>query len=95
MKGTVSPLTRNLCHQRLSHCCDDSLVQTCRLQSLIGLPHRPFPRRENPCTICTTTNFSHPPKSKSTATVLTRRGQLLHMDFSFWSETSIRGSNCQ
>jgi hypothetical protein len=22
MKGTVSPLTRNLCHQRLSHCCD-------------------------------------------------------------------------
>ena len=85
--GTIIPLTRNLCHQRLSHGCDDSLDQACRLQSILGLPAKPFPRREQPCNICTTTNFSHPPKPKTTSTVLTRRGQLLHMNFSFWNTT--------
>ena len=30
-RGTIIPLTRNLCHQRLSHGCDDSLDQACRL----------------------------------------------------------------
>ena len=90
-QGTIIPLTRNLCHQRLSHGCDDSLDQACRLQSILGLPTRPFPRRTQPCNICTTTNFTHPPKAKTTSTVLTHRGQLLHMDFSFWNITSIRG----
>jgi len=90
-RGTIIPLTRNLCHQRLSHGCDDSLDQACRLQSILGLPAKPFPRRDQPCNICTTTNFTHPPKATTTSTVLTHRGQLLHMDFSFWSITSVRG----
>ena len=50
-RGTIIPLTRNLCHQRLSHGCDDSLDQACRLQSILGLPKRPFPRRSQPCNI--------------------------------------------
>jgi hypothetical protein len=55
----------------------------CRKQSLLGLPHRPFPHRHCPCIICTTTKFTHPPKAKSTSYQLTQRGELLHIDFSF------------
>lgn len=89
--GSAIPLTRNLCHQRLCHTCDSSLDNACRYQSLLGLPSRPFPRRHHPCPICTTTTFSHPPIAKETTTILTKRGQLLHMDFSFWTVVSIRG----
>jgi len=33
----------------------------------------------------------HPSRSKATSYSLTTRGQLLHLDFSFWNITSIRG----
>jgi hypothetical protein len=88
--GSTIPLTRNLCHQRLCHSCDQSLDNACRYQSLLGL-QRPFPIRQLPCPICTTTTFSHPSKTKEASTLLTRHGQLLHMDFSFWNVVSIRG----
>jgi hypothetical protein len=45
------PLTRLLVHQRLSHGCDEVLDTMCRKQSLLGLPHRPFPHRHCPCII--------------------------------------------
>jgi hypothetical protein len=63
----------------------------CHKQSLLGLPHRPFPPRSCPCAICITTKFTHPPKVKATLTQITRRGELLHIDFSFWNVTSIHG----
>jgi hypothetical protein len=63
----------------------------CRNQSLLGLPKQPFPSQSCPCIICKTAKFTHPPKAKTTSYVLTRRGQLLHIDFSFWSIPSIRG----
>jgi hypothetical protein len=89
--GSTVPLTRNLCHQRLCHSCDQSLDNACRYLSLLGLPSRPFPTCQLPCPICTTTTFSHPSKMKESSTILTLRGQLLHMDFSFWNLISIRG----
>jgi hypothetical protein len=63
----------------------------CQKQSLLGLPRHPYPARQCPCIICITTKTTHPPKAKSTSYMLTDRGQLLHMDFSFWSQTSSRG----
>ncbi len=89
--GSTVPLTRNLCHQRLCHSCDQSLDNACHYLSLLGLPSRPFPTCQFPCPICTATTFSHPSKMKETSTILTLRGQLLHMDFSFWNLVSIHG----
>jgi hypothetical protein len=85
------PLNRLLAHQRLGHSCDEVLDTMCRQQSLLGLPKRPFPPQSCPCTICITAKFTHPPKVKTTPYTLTRKGELLHIDFSFWNETSIRG----
>jgi len=86
-----SSLNRLLAHQRLAHNSDEVLDTMCRKQSLLGLPKQPFPSRTCPCVICITTKFTHPPKAKTTSYVLTRRGQLLHIDFSFWTIPSIRG----
>jgi hypothetical protein len=89
--GTTIPLTRNLCHQCLSHSCDDSLDNACRHQSLLGLPTRPFPKCTKPCPICTTTTFTHPPRPKESSYKPTCRGELVHLDFSFWNVVSVRG----
>jgi hypothetical protein len=86
-----APLNRILLHQRFSHGCDEVLDIMCRKQSILGLPQRPFPRRDCPCIICTTTKMTHPPKAKVTSYQLTTHGQLLHIDFSFWNVISIRG----
>jgi len=86
-----APLNRLLVHQRLGHGSDEVLDTMCRKQSLLGLPKQPYPARKCPCIICITTKTTHPPKAKSTSYVLTSRGQLLHMDFSFWNQTSYRG----
>jgi hypothetical protein len=63
----------------------------CRKQSINGLPKHPFPSRKCPCVICNTTKTTHPPKAKTTSYELTTKGQLLHLDFSFWDQQSIRG----
>jgi hypothetical protein len=84
-------LNRLLVHQRLGHSSDKVIDSMCRQQSLLGLPKTPFSQRSSPCTICLTTKTIHPPKAKFTETNLTRRGQLLHIDFSFWNVCSIRG----
>ncbi len=89
--GTIIPLTRNLVHQCLCHGCDDSLDAVCQTQSILGLPRKPFPLRSNPCPIFTTTTFSHPPHPKETSYKPTTRGELLHLDFSFWNVVSLRG----
>jgi len=78
-----APLTRLLAHQRLGHSSDEVLDTMCWKQSLLGLPKHPYPARQCPCIICITTKTTHPPKAKSTSYMLTDRGQLLHMDFSF------------
>jgi hypothetical protein len=44
-----------------------------------------------PCVICISAKFTHPPKVKESSFKLTSRGQLLHIDFSFWNIISIRG----
>jgi hypothetical protein len=85
------PLNRLLAHQRLAHNCDAVLDTMGRKQSLLGLPKRPFPPRSCPCPICIMTKLTHPPKVKATLSKLTRRGELLHIDFSFWNVTSLRG----
>jgi len=86
-----SPLSRLLVHQRLGHNCDEVLDTMCRRQSLLGLPKHPFPPRKCPCIICITTKTVHPPRAKITSVTLTKRGQLLHIDFSFWNVVSLRG----
>ncbi len=86
-----SPLNRLLVHQRLGHNCDEILDVMCRKQTLLGLPKHPFPPRKCPCIICITTKTVHPPKAQITSVTLTKRGQLLHVDFSFWNLVSIRG----
>jgi hypothetical protein len=86
-----SPLSRLLIHQRLGHNCDEVLDIMCRKQSMLGLPKHPFPPRKCPCIICITTKTVHPPRAKITSVTLTTRGQLLHVDFSFWNIVSIRG----
>jgi len=84
-------LDRLLIHQCLGHGSDEVLDIMCRKQSLLGLPKRPFPTRTCPCIICITTKTTHPPKAKSTTYHLTNHGQLLHLDFSFWDQSSYRG----
>ncbi len=85
------PLTRLLVHQRLGHGCDTVLDTMCRNQTLLGLPKRPFPSRSCPCPICITTKFTNTPKVKQTLCPSTVKGELLHIDFSFWNVTSVRG----
>ena len=63
----------------------------CRNQTLLGLPKRPFPSRSCPCPICITTKFTNTPKVKQTLCPSTVKGELLHIDFSFWNVTSVRG----
>jgi hypothetical protein len=63
----------------------------CRNQSLLGLPKQPFMPRSCPCIICITTKTVHPPRAKHSTQVIIKRGQLLHIDFSFWNILSIRG----
>jgi len=89
-----APLTRLLVHQRLGHNSDEVLDSMCPNQSLLGLPKHPFPPQQCPCVICITTKTVNPPKAKSTSTKFLRRGQLLHIDFSFWNVCSIRGFTC-
>lgn len=89
--NSEASLTRLLAHQRLAHNSDEVLDTMCRNQSLLSLPKQPFPSRSCPCIICITAKFMHPPKAKTTSYVLTRRGQLLHIDFWFWSIPSIQG----
>jgi len=86
-----SPLNCLLVHQRLSHNCDEVLDLMCRHQTLLGLPKQPFPPCTCPCIICITTKTVHPARAKITSVTLTTRGQLLHLDFSFWNVVSIRG----
>jgi hypothetical protein len=86
-----SPLSCLLVHQHLGHNCDEVLDIMCCRQSLLGLPKQPFPPRKCPCIICITTKTVHPPRTKITSVTLTKRGQLLHIDFSFWNIVSIRG----
>jgi hypothetical protein len=86
-----TPMTRLLAHQRLCHNSDEVLDTMCWLQSLLGLPKHPFPPRTCPCVICISAKFTHPPKVKESSYKLTSRGQLLHIDFSFWNIISIRG----
>jgi hypothetical protein len=86
-----SPLTRLLVHQQLGHNCDKVLDTLCHQQSLLDLPKYPFPPRKCSCIISITTKTVHPPRAKITSVNLTKRGQLLHIDFSFWNIVSIRG----
>jgi hypothetical protein len=37
------------------------------------------------------TTFNHPPRPKETSYMPSQRGEMLHLDFSFWNVTSIRG----
>jgi len=52
---------------------------------------QPFPSRSCRCIICVTAKFTHPPKANTSSCQLTKRGQLLHIDFLFWTVPSIRG----
>jgi hypothetical protein len=88
---TEARLNRQVLHQRFCHGCDEVLDIMCRQQSILGLPKRAFLARSCPCIICTTTKMTHPPKSKVSTYKLTRQGQLIQIDISFWNVTSIRG----
>jgi hypothetical protein len=89
-RGT-SLLTRELVHQCLAHSCDDTLDKMCLEQTMIGLPPRPFPKRPCQCPICALATLTCPPRGKFFDTSLLCRGQLLHLDFSFWDKVSLRG----
>ena len=88
---TETRINRNILHQRFCHGCDEVLDIMCRKQSVLGLPKRAFPNRTCPCIICTTAKMTSPPKAKVSSYRLTKRGQLLQIDFSFWNVTSLRG----
>jgi hypothetical protein len=63
----------------------------CHRQSLLGLPKHPFPPRKCQCIVCITIKTVHLPCAKITSVTLTKRGQLLHIDSSFWNIVSLRG----
>jgi hypothetical protein len=64
-QAVTSPsLTRALIHQCLGHGSDRKLDFICRLQTLTGLPKRPFPPSPTICPICVRAKFTHPPKGK-------------------------------
>jgi hypothetical protein len=86
-------LTRELVHQHLAHSCDATIDKMCTDQSMTGLPKRPFPKPRCQCPICALATMASPSRGKFFDTFLLRRGQLLHLDFSFWDKISLRGFN--
>jgi hypothetical protein len=84
-------LSRALVHQRLGHGSDKKLdIIMCHLQTLSGLPKRPFPPSTQTCPICVKAKFIHAPKGKTMTTSHLSKGEYLHMDFAFWDVPSLR-----
>jgi len=83
-----APFNHLFAHQHLGHGQDKVLDTICQQQSLLGLPKHPYPQQKCLSIICITTKTTHPPKAKMSSSTLTSRGQLLHIDFSFWMITS-------
>ncbi len=88
---TNSPLPRSLIHQRLAHCNHRKIDIMCRQGTLTGLPKRALPLPHTECPICLMSKFVHPPKGKTISTEHLHPGELIHIHFSFWDTTSIRG----
>ena len=81
-------------HRRFDHISDVKLATMCQKQLLEGLPAR-FPIKEQchkrDCWICPRGTLHNDPHGITLNTDHLKPGQLLHMDFYFLNEVSIRG----
>ena len=88
------PMPWELIHHHLLHPYDSVMKAMHRHQTLPGLPkHCPKKLKQSPCTICYTENMTTYPKGTTVGTNNLQPGELIHMDFYFYSVNSIRGFN--
>ena len=81
-------------HRRFDHISDIKMATMCQKQLLNGLPNK-FPIKEQchkrDCWICPRGTLHNDPHGTTLNTDHLKPGQLLHMDFYFLNEISIRG----
>ena len=86
------PISWELIRRRLLHPSDIVMKLMYRHQTLDGLPkQRPNKINKALCTICYILKMTTLPKGKTVGTSKLHLGELIHMDFSFYNVTSIRG----
>ena len=86
-----------LLHRRLKHASDNKLIIMCNKQTIEGLPQRMsarFIQCGKDCWICHAAVTTNLPRGIIMSTVFLRPGELIHMDFYFMNEVSIRGFTC-
>ena len=84
-------------HRRLDHIKDKALLTMCKNKTIEGLPQRfssKFHRHKQDCLICSQASLENVPRGITINTNNLRPGQLLHMDFYYMNELSIRHFTC-
>ena len=84
-------------HRRLSHTSEGKLEKMCKVETIKDLPKRCSKRynhNKKICLICIRGSTTSLPKGVTTNTNNLRPGELIHIDFYFLNETSIRGFTC-
>ena len=81
-----------LIYRHIFHPHDSVMKAMLCYQTLTGLPkHYPKKLNQAPCTICYTGNMTNFSKGTTVDTTNLWPGEIIHIYFSFWNVTSIRG----
>ena len=90
-------LDDTIVHRRLGHATDDKINKMAKLEILLDLPKRKsqrYRKQKCRCVICWKASTVNLPKGITMDTNNLRPGELIHMDFCFLEETSIRNFTC-
>ena len=90
-------LDRTIIHRRSGYAMDEKIDEMAKLEILKDLPKRKSKRykgAECRCTICWKASTVNLPKGVTLTTENLRPGELIHMDFCFLEEESIRKFTC-
>ena len=90
-------LDDTIVHRRLGHALEERVNKMAKLDILLDLPKRKSKRYKKQncrCIICWKASTVNLPKGITMTTSNLRPGELIHMDFCFLEETSIRNFTC-
>ena len=90
-------LDETIVHRRLGHAMDDRIDKMAKLDIILDLPKRKskkYRKQHCRCVICWKASTVNLPKGITVDTTSLRPGELIHMDFCFLEETSIRQFTC-
>ena len=90
-------LDDTIVHRRLGHATDDKINKMAKLEIMLDLPKRKsqrYRKQKCRCVICWKASTVNLPNVFTIDTTNIRPGELIHIDFCFLEETSIRNFTC-